>query len=110
MTRKVKILEPDGVVQEYVDGGEVDLDAEVVLNARGERVDEAYVAAAVREIEDRPRGGRPSLSQRPGASKVVRGRVSDSLHAAFVRRAKAEHKSESDVLRDALKAYLGHAE
>lgn len=105
-SRRVSVRTPDGI-REMTDGGDIDLDREILHDSAGRRIDEAYVAAAVEEIERRPGPGRPSLSgNRPGASRVVRGRVPDSLHAAFVERAQAEHKSESDVLREALEAYL----
>lgn len=92
------------VAREYIDGGDVDLDVEVVRNARGERITEADVAAMVEQIETRPRG-RPSLSGR-GASTVVRARVPDELRAALAERARQDERSESEVVRDALEAYL----
>lgn len=106
MTRKVRIMGPDGETQEYVDGGEVDLDSEVVLDAHGERITEAAVAAMTEEIETRPRRGRPSLSGK-GTSAMVRARVPEQLRTALLTRAAQEQRSESELVRDALEAYLG---
>lgn len=107
MTRKVRIMDPDGTVRQYLDGGEVDLDAQVVRNSDGERITEADVAAMVEAIETRPRG-RPSLSGR-GTSAVVRARVPDDLRAALAERARLEERSESEVVREALEAYLARS-
>lgn len=44
-----------------IDGPEVDLDSEVILDSKGRRVDQAYVDRALAEVEeDRSRRGGPS--------------------------------------------------
>lgn len=108
-TTKVRVRTPDGAVREMTDRGSIDLDREVVHDRSGRRIDEAAAAAMAEEIEERPARGRPSLSGRhsdPGESKVVRARVPEALHTKFIARAVAEHKPKSELLRDALAAYL----
>ncbi len=50
--------------------------------------------------------GRPSVGTQTGASPVVRARVPQSLKDRVAAIAESEHRKESDVVRDALAAYV----
>jgi predicted HicB family RNase H-like nuclease len=48
--------------------------------------------------------GRPTLGS--GPAKTVQTRLDPELHAALDRRAKADHKTSSEIVREALHEYL----
>ena len=48
--------------------------------------------------------GRPSLGDAP--AKAVQARLDPQLHAALEQRAKADHKTSSEIVREALHEYL----
>ena len=48
--------------------------------------------------------GRPTLGS--GPAKVVQTRLDPEMHAALERRAKADHKTSSEIVREALHEYL----
>ncbi|MBM7796718.1 ribbon-helix-helix protein, CopG family [Pseudoglutamicibacter cumminsii] len=50
--------------------------------------------------------GRPTLGSKGGASPVVRARVPQALKERVAEIAEREHRKESDVVRDALAAYV----
>lgn len=50
--------------------------------------------------------GRPSVGTRSGASPVLRARVPQALKDRVVELARREHRKESDVVRDAVAAYV----
>ena len=50
--------------------------------------------------------GRPSAGTKPGVSPVVRARVPQALKDRVAAIAAREHRKESDVVRDALAAYV----
>lgn len=50
--------------------------------------------------------GRPSVGAKAGASPVVRARVPQALKDRVAAQAKRENRKESDVVRDALAAYV----
>lgn len=50
--------------------------------------------------------GRPSLGEKGGESPVVRARVPQALKDRVAAIAEREHRKESDVVRDALAAYV----
>lgn len=66
---------------------------------------EATGAASVEDMA-RVALGRPSLSAPGGASPVVRARVPESLKKAVAAIAARDHRHESDIVRDALAAYV----
>ena len=102
----VPVRMADGHVEQMTDGGSIDLDEEVVLDSHGQRYTEADVEQIVESIEAQPRGrGRPSLSG-SGTSSVVRARMPEQLRAALAARAYAESRTESELIREALEAYL----
>ena len=90
----------------YTLGPDIDLDDEVVLDARGERITEARAQqiadAALRSV----RAGRPSLTAPGQRSPEVKARVPvevrDRLHAA----AHSCGVSTSVLVREALERYL----
>lgn len=50
--------------------------------------------------------GRPSVGEKGGPSPVVRARVPQALKDRVTAIAELEHRKESDVVRDALAAYV----
>ncbi len=50
--------------------------------------------------------GRPNVGAKGGASPVVRARVPQALKDRVAAIAEREHRKESDVVRDALAAYV----
>lgn len=65
-------------------------------------------ATGTTSVEDMTRIalGRPSLSAPGGASPVIRARVPESLKNAVAAIAARDNRRESDVVRDALAAYV----
>ncbi len=70
----------------YIDGGAIDLDAEEIARAN--------------------RRGRPSLSSTDGRSPQISVRVPSEVHDRLRGRARDEGKRLSDVVREALAAYV----
>lgn len=70
------------------------------------RVLMAATGAASVEDVTRIALGRPSAGSPGGESPVVRARVPWALKARVAALAKSEHRKESDVVRDALAAYV----
>ena len=69
----------------------------------------ADAAAYGSDLIERSKGGRPSIDPdaKPGQhSRAVQVRVDDNLDRALEALAKAEHRSKSAVVRDALAAYV----
>jgi hypothetical protein len=89
---------------DFVYDGEVDLEAEEVLDRRGNRIDIAYIEDAVAEAHRTV--GRPSLTGEPAPSPHVSFRVSPQLRDLAQDRAKREGKSVSTLAREALEQYL----
>ncbi|RIQ13243.1 ribbon-helix-helix domain-containing protein [Jiangella rhizosphaerae] len=90
----------------YIDGGDIDLDEEVVLDSRGNRITEAIAEEMAEHALKRGRG-RPALT--PGArghSPEVRARVPEELRDRLVAQASREHRKPSELIRDALERYL----
>lgn len=50
--------------------------------------------------------GRPAVGTESGASPVVRARVPQALKDRVAAMAKRQHRKESDIVRDALAAYV----
>jgi len=66
-------------------------------------------AAFGRDLIERSKGGRPSIDPeaKPGRhSRAIQVRVDDSLDRALAETARAQHRSKSAVVRDALAAYV----
>ncbi len=85
-------------------GPVVDLAVDVVLDSRGNRIDDAYTERVIA----RARGGRPQLpGTTNGPSPKVEFRISPALRAKVQARAEAEGKKVSEVAREALERYVG---
>ena len=89
------------VTPETVDGGDVDLDAEVVLGLDGRRITEADTQAFTTA-----RGGRPSLTGAGTRSPRVSFRVPELILQRAEQRAEVEQVSLSVLARRALERYL----
>jgi hypothetical protein len=87
----------------YTVGRDVDLDHEIVLDSRGNRITEA-VAEEMAEHAVSVSRGRPSLDS--GISPEVKARVPVELRDRLAARARREHKRQSAVIREALEEYL----
>ena len=89
------------VTTETVDGGDVDLDAEVVLGLDGRRITEADTQGFTTA-----RGGRPSLTGAGTHSPRVSFRVPELILQRAEQRAEVEQVSLSVLARRALERYL----
>lgn len=93
------------------DGPDVDLDREVVLDVRGNRITEDSVAAAVERGHEhfdrvgRP-AGRPSMSAPGKKSPAFSVRLPDSLKVQVQERAAEYGVKPAELVRDAIEAYL----
>lgn len=97
--RKPPALGPDTKVRS------IDLDKERFLY-KGERLTEAKARRLARDILSRSRRGRPSLTGEPAHSPEVKARVPRELRDRLRARAEREHRCTSDLIREALEAYL----
>ena len=77
-------------------------------DAAGEARRALMAAAGVSTVEDLTRMtvGRPSVGASEGVSPVVRARVSEHLKSLVAAVAQEQHRRESDIVRDALAAYV----
>jgi Ribbon-helix-helix protein, copG family len=91
-------------MNKYTDGGGIDLDQEVVRRKDGSRLDEVGAEQLGQEILKR--AGRPSLSGGSKRSPQIGVRLPDDLHDRLQNRADREGKRLSQVVRDAVEAYL----
>ncbi len=90
----------------YTDRGTIDLDHADVRLPDGTRLAEARAEQLAAEVLARAGRGRPSLSQPGVRSPQLRLSVPADLRSRLDRRAAAEHRSVSTVVRDALERYL----
>jgi predicted HicB family RNase H-like nuclease len=90
-------------MSKYRFGRDVDLDKEVVLDARGRRITEKRATQIARETVRR---GRPSLTGGSHHSPQVSIRMSEDLYRRVERHAARQHKSLSETGREALEQYL----
>lgn len=82
----------------------------VVIRGRGNEPGRALLEAALGSPEAVDRAiRRPSLDGRAGKSPVRQVRLPRDLDALLVKRAEAEDRKPSEVVREALYAYLGKA-
>jgi hypothetical protein len=82
--------------------------------AKGQPVTDELIESIVREAEEgydveelKRRGGRRPIGS--AAARVVPVRLDPELEAALKARADAEHSNTSEVIRDALRAWLRSA-
>lgn len=88
------------------DGGPIDLDVEDVRLADGTRLTEARAEELAKEVLDATGRGRPSLTAVGERSPQLRLSVPRQLRDGLRARAGAEHRTVSEVARDALERYL----
>lgn len=93
-------------MSEHTVGPDIDLDAETVLDKKGERITEARAALIAQQTLSQIHRGRPSLTGRPHHSPQVSFRVPESVREQARARAEAEGTTISHVARDALVRYL----
>ena len=107
-TPLMSVMMPDGTRVPIESIEEVNLDVDEYYYG-GERLTEARAEEIAREIARRHglKGGRPPLD--PAGSERIGFRVPADLHARLKARAKADHRSESQVAREALERYLAPA-
>ncbi len=101
MTESVRIHD-----KQVTDRGAIDLDQQDVRLADGTRLTEAKAEELAGEILDRAGRGRPSLSRSGARSPQLRLSVPDELRSRLLERAEDEHRSVSNLVRDALEHYL----
>lgn len=92
--------------EEIVDGGDIDLDIEDVRLADGTRLTEDGAQALADEVLRSVSRGRPSLTGPGERSPQLRVSVPVELHQRLSTRAKNEHRSVSELTREALERYL----
>lgn len=93
--------------RKYRIGPDVDLDEEVVLLANGERLTEALAEEIAEEALRHHRGrGRPSLSGKSEKTPQIAARVPSEVRDKLQARAEVEGKKLSQVVREALAAYV----
>ncbi|MGQ0776813.1 MAG: ribbon-helix-helix protein, CopG family [Pseudonocardiales bacterium] len=92
--------------EEIVDGGDVDLDIENVRLADGTRLTEDVAEALADEVLRSTGRGRPSLTAPGERSPQLRVSVPVELHQRLSTRANDEHRSVSELTREALERYL----
>jgi plasmid stability protein len=102
MTRKTVRIEHT----EARDGGSIDLDREDVRLADGTRLTEARAEELAQEVLRTVGRGRPSLSAPGRRSPQLRLAIPEQVRAELQARAAAEHRSISDIAREALDRYL----
>ena len=99
MSRKTRKLDVGAIV-----GPDVDLAVDVVLDSRGNRIDDAYAERVIACS----RGGRPRLpGTTDGPSPKLEFSISPTLRAKVQARAEAEGKKVSEVAREALERHVG---
>jgi hypothetical protein len=101
MPRKYKIAG-----REYTLGPDVDLDREVVLDGRGQRITEADAQRLAQEALGQVGRGRPSLTAPGEHSPQIKVRVPAELREELRATARREGKSPSQVVREALEMHL----
>ncbi len=90
----------------YVAGPDIDLDAEVVRDRKGLRIDERRSRQIAADALERVGAGRPSLTGRGKRSPEVKARVPEELRDRLHDAAEREGTTTSDLVRKALERYL----
>lgn len=92
----------------HIEGPEIDLESEVILDSEGRHIDQAYVDEVVKvahEHLDR-RAGRPSLTGTSAHSPQVTFRVTPELKARAEHEARLRGTTVSQLAREAFERYL----
>lgn len=89
-------------------GPDVDLEAEIILDSKGRRVDQAYVDRALAEVEEdiARRAGRPSLTGKSEHSPHVSFRITPELKARAEQTAREQGTTVSKLAREAFERFL----
>lgn len=104
---KVRVQLPSGTTEAEVEPGFVDLETEAIHDSSGRRYDQAYIDQIVADTQAALSRGRPTLSKsKSGPSPKLQFRITPALAEAAARRAEAEHRTVSEVAREALERYL----
>ena len=91
-----------------ITGPEIDLKAEVILDSKGRRVDQAYVDRALVDVEEDlgRRAGRPSLTGKSEHSPHVSFRITPELKARAEQTARDQRTTVSNLAREAFEHFL----
>lgn len=92
--------------RDVVDSGDVDLDVEDNRLPDGTRLTEAAAAEFAQEALRASGRGRPSLTGPGRRSPQLRLSVPEDLREGLKARAEAEHRSVSELAREAIERYL----
>ena len=88
------------------DGGSIDLDVEDVRLADGSRLTESVAQEFADQVVRASGRGRPSLTAPGERSPQLRLSVPEQLRDSLRARADAEHRSVSELAREAIERYL----
>ena len=88
------------------DGGDIDLDVEDVRLANGTRLTERGAHELAEQVLRASGRGRPSLTAPGERSPQLRLTVPEQLRDGLRVRADAEHRSVSELAREAIERYL----
>ena len=91
---------------DVTDGGSIDLDVEDVRLADGTRLTEAGAHELAEQVVRTSSRGRPSLTAPGARSPQLRLTVPEQLRDGLRARADAEHRSVSELAREAIERYL----
>ncbi len=94
--------------KKYVLGKDIDLDREVVRDARGRRISSKRADKIAEEVIVQV-VGRPSLTGPAKVSPEVKARVPEKLKIALEREAKRQGQTPSALIRQALEDFLDTA-
>ncbi|HET7385309.1 MAG TPA: ribbon-helix-helix protein, CopG family [Nocardioidaceae bacterium] len=94
--------------RKHVDGGDIDLDKELVILKDGSRLTEAKAEKLGREMSKRAarRRGRPSLTGRGQQSPHISARVTPQLRDQVDAIAKRDGRRSAEIVREALSEYV----
>lgn len=92
---------PDRLPNDITLGPDLDLDREEFITPSGRRLTNEYAEELTRRVT-----GRPSLTAPGKHSPALNLRISERLKARLETVAAAQHRRQSDVVRDALEDYL----
>jgi CopG-like RHH_1 or ribbon-helix-helix domain, RHH_5 len=104
MTMAKKTIRIKGA--EVTEGGSIDLDVEDVRLADGARLTEARAQELAQQVLRAAGRGRPSLTAPGERSPQLRLSVPEQLREGLRARADAEHRSVSELAREAIERYL----
>jgi predicted HicB family RNase H-like nuclease len=94
--------------KKYVLGKDIDLDREVVRDARGRRISSKRAEKIAEEVIVQV-VGRPSLTGPTKVSPEIKARVPEKLKIALEREAKRQGQTPSALIRQALEDFLDTA-